>query len=127
MPIASLPGIIGSTTPGATSWVYYNGPAPNTSGLYVDIDYSSAGFTHTPLVLPVVTGSIDNWVMQVTVGNVTATGCRIYIRSTLEGFAPDPTYANANNWTAQYAAVGNGIWVPQPITFTWTAPPCDHV
>jgi hypothetical protein len=71
-------GWIGQTDPESTSWNDYTGPTPETSGLYVDVDFAAAGFTKVPFITANLMGQDDTWVMEVQVAMVTSTTARIW-------------------------------------------------
>lgn len=121
------PGIFaGRTDVDTNPWNDYIGPTPATSGLFLDLDYSSAGFSDTPIIIPALIGITNNWVMQVTVAEQNSSTARIYIRSTLDGYVPTASEANDLRWTVNFAIYGNVEGVT-PCTFTWTIAthPCD--
>ena len=96
------------TSPDTDSWQTYTGPSPDESGLYVDIDYSSAGFSVPPVIQASLVGQVDNWVMQVTATEITPNTARIYIRSTLSSFAPTIENANLARWSVSLLMASAG-------------------
>lgn len=116
---------IGYTDPNSTNWKTYTGPDPETSGLYVDVDFSDAGFPSTPFITANLVGEVDTWVMQVSIGQVTQSTARIYIRSTVAGFEPTTAMAAAKRWSVVYwtAPMQGGFTLPP---MTMATHPCDN-
>lgn len=98
----------GSTPAGSTNWVIYS-----DSGIYVDVNTSSAGFTGTPLYITSLHGISSHWntTGASSVYLPTSTGFRIYIRWA-DGSALIPATANSNGWHIQW--VGIQIDAPAP-------------
>jgi|GEM_PF-5338498 hypothetical protein len=119
-------GWIGQTDPESTSWNDYTGPTPETSGLYVDVDFAAAGFTKVPFITANLMGQDDTWVMEVQVAMVTSTTARIYIRSTVAGYTPTAAMASSKQWNALYYLAdpsgGAGLTL---YTYTILTQPCD--
>ncbi|HOO54550.1 MAG TPA: hypothetical protein PLM24_00200 [Methanothrix sp.] len=76
----------GSTRPGATEWEQYG-----KTGLYVDVDTSSAGFTETPIYITSLGGNVNIWrtTGATSVYCATPTGFRIYVFYGGSYIAPD--------------------------------------
>jgi hypothetical protein len=116
---------IGYTEPGTTNWQTYTGPDPETSGLYVDVDFADAGFLKVPYLTANLVGEIDTWVMQLSISQITETSARIYIKSTVVGFVPTPAMAAAKQWSVVFwAAPPKGPYTLPPYTFMTY--PCDN-
>ncbi len=92
----------GSTTPGATNWVKYT-----NSGIYLDVDTSSAGFTTTPKYFTSIGGTSSQWSTTgaTSIYNATKNGFRVYVRWA-NGAAITAAQANAWNWHIDWLAVG---------------------
>ena len=117
---------IGYTDPDNTSWETYTGPNSETSGLYVDVDFTNAGFTKVPFITANLIGEEDTWVMQVSVLMTTPTTARIYVRSTVSAYTPTVTDASDGKWSVTYwAAEPVGINTLPPMTWGTDYEPCD--
>jgi hypothetical protein len=92
----------GSTVPGQ-GWVSYFG-----TGLYIDVDTSSAHFTGRPTYTSTVGGIGGQWALTGTgaIYSPTATGFRIYIRWS-DGHAISPTDAQTFQWHVNWIGVDN--------------------
>ena len=114
------------TTPGSTSWTATSGGISALKGLYVDIDFTDAGFDKVPYIEASLVGRVDNWVMMLTVSEITTTSARVYIHSSYAGFDPTAAQANANYWHVTWIAYRSGgtKLTLIPWTLTW---PCDAV
>jgi len=93
----------GSTLPGDTKWQAYSG---TTSGIFVDVDTSSAGFTRTPVYVASIAGISDHW--ATTGGSAiycpTAKGFRVYVRFAM-GQPLTPRFANQKHWQINWVGV----------------------
>jgi hypothetical protein len=93
----------GSTTPGQ-GWVSY----ANATGLYIDVDTSSAHFTGTPTYTSSVGGIGGQWALTGTgaIYSPTATGFRIYVRW-YNGSSITPAQAQTYQWYVNWIGVDN--------------------
>ena len=81
--------VVGKTDPKKTAWVQYT-----DSGIYVDVDTSSAGFSSTPQYFTSLGGHTNNWLAQgaTSIYRPTAQGFRIHVSY------QDLTAAKAKKW-----------------------------
>ncbi|MBS1914178.1 MAG: hypothetical protein JST22_19475 [Bacteroidetes bacterium] len=90
----------GRTQPGATNWQVYS-----PTGIYVDVDITSARFTGTPVIVTSIGGAGNHWA---TTGAsaiypvppdllATATRFRVYLRW-VDNSPLTPAQANAFKW-----------------------------
>ena len=81
--------VVGKTDPKKTAWVHYT-----NSGIYVDVDTSSAGFSSTPQYFTSLGGHTNNWLAQgaTSIYRPTAQGFRIHVSY------QDLTAAKAKKW-----------------------------
>ncbi len=88
----------GQTLNGATNWQAYG-----SSGLYLDVDTSSAGLTKTPIYLASLSGSSCQWEEDgvSAIYSPTSTGFRVYLRSDT-GRSVTSEFANLNGWYLQW-------------------------
>ena len=95
--MASLKIASGNTTPGSTNWQQYSPPA--NTGVYIDVDTSSAGFTSTPVYTTSIGGNSSHWSTTgaTSIYNATPNGFRVYVRWA-NGNQLTPTQANNLNW-----------------------------
>jgi hypothetical protein len=102
--MATLKVGTGSTTPGSTAWTPYI-----PTGLYLDIDTSSAKFSSTPVYVASIGSTAGNqWTVAGVNGiyNPTATGFRVYIRW-LDNSPLTPATANGFGWFINWIGVGS--------------------
>ncbi|MGE0824409.1 MAG: hypothetical protein AB7G75_03830 [Candidatus Binatia bacterium] len=68
--------VVGRTDPKQTAWEQYN-----DSGIYVDIDTSTAGFSSTPYYFTSLGGHTNNWMAQgvTSIYEPTAKGFRVHV------------------------------------------------
>jgi hypothetical protein len=92
----------GSTIPGQ-GWVSYG-----TSGLYIDVDTSSAHFTGRPTYTSAVEGNGGQWALTGTsaIYSATATGFRIFVRWS-DGHPITPGDAQTYQWHVNWIGVDN--------------------
>lgn len=92
----------GSTAPGV-GWVAYG-----STGIYIDVNTSSAHFTGTPTYTSSVGGNGGQWALTGTgaIYMPTATGFRIYVRWS-DGSALTPATAQAFGWQVNWIGVDN--------------------
>lgn len=88
----------GSTVTGKTAWVQYS-----TTGIYVDINISTCGYTTVPSIVTALTGATSHWVSTGTasVYSPHAKGFRVYINFVA---AMNPTLANQYQWALNWCA-----------------------
>lgn len=88
----------GSTPTGGTSWVQYS-----TTGIYVDINIASCGYTAVPSIVTSLTGATSHWVSTGTasVYSPHARGFRVYINFVA---AMNPSLANSYKWALNWCA-----------------------
>jgi hypothetical protein len=86
----------GRTNPGSTAWQPYNA---GTTGIFVDVNTSAAGFTGAPLYFTSIGGNSSHWATTgaTSVYLPTATGFRIYVRWD-DGGPITPAQANGFQW-----------------------------
>src|SRR5258705_3852714 len=91
----------GQTRAGSTSWLVY-GP----SGIYVDVNTSSAGFTTTPVYVTSIGGNSSHWSTTgaTSIYNATATGFRVYVRW-VDGAPLTPATANGFQWRINWLGI----------------------
>ncbi|HEX6468224.1 MAG TPA: hypothetical protein VF069_03940 [Streptosporangiaceae bacterium] len=92
----------GSTAPGQ-GWMSYGG-----TGLFIDVDTSSAHFTGNPTYTSSVGGTGGQWALTGTsaIYFPTATGFRIYVRWS-DGSALTPATAQGFGWYVNWIGVDN--------------------
>ncbi len=92
----------GSTTPGATDWQSYG----NNTGIFVDVDTSSGGFTSTPRYFSSVGGRSSHWATTggTSIYTPTANKFRIYLRWA-NGQNITPAQANNLEWHINWVGV----------------------
>lgn len=113
-----------ATSPGE-GWETYNGPEVETSGLEIILDYSEAGYSKVPMIVANLVGEADNWVMQLTVTEITESSAKAYIRSTLPGYSPTVTDAQNLKWHVVFYAVPPKAGYTLP-PMTWYTVACDN-
>jgi hypothetical protein len=88
----------GRTTPGSTAWQKYPPPS-GTTGIFVDVDTSAAGFSGTPLYYTSIGGNSSHWATTgaTSIYQPTATGFRVYVRWA-DGASLTPAQANGYQW-----------------------------
>jgi hypothetical protein len=91
----------GSTPPGSTNWQPYG----NNTGIYVDVDTSSCGFTATPKYFTSIGGRSNHWSTTgaTSIYNPSPTKFRVYVRFS-NGRTLTPAYANARQWHINWFA-----------------------
>jgi hypothetical protein len=99
----------GSTPVGNTAWQQYfvqAGVVTAGSGIFVDVDTSSAGFTTTPIYITSIGGAGYHWgtTGATSIYAPTPTGFRVYIRFP-DGSSLTPAFANQNGWHINWIAV----------------------
>jgi hypothetical protein len=92
----------GSTPVGNTAWQQ----VPGVSGIFVDVDTSSAKLTSTPIYITSLGGAGYHWTTTgaTSIYTPTPTGFRVYVRFTVEGQI-SPAFANQNGWHINWIAV----------------------
>ena len=97
---AALRSCAGSTPPGA-GWNNYGG-----AGVFIDVDTSGCGFAVTPLYLVNLHGDSSTWDLTGTSTAYfrTATGFRMYVRSTLS--TATVALATSQNWHIVWLGMG---------------------
>lgn len=93
----------GNTLPGGTAWQVYD-----TSGIYVDVDTSAAGFSRLPVYVTSLGGHAHHWeaIGGASVYQPTASGFRVYVRFA-SGAPLTPGYANSQGWVVNWIGVVN--------------------
>ncbi|WP_433246202.1 hypothetical protein ACQPYK_44810 [Streptosporangium sp. CA-135522] len=93
----------GKTRPGQ-GWISYGG----NTGLYIDVDTTSAAFTGSPVYTSSVGGSGDQWALTGTsaVYTPTATGFRVYVRWS-DSSPITPATAETFQWYVNWIGVDN--------------------
>ncbi|MDP9868135.1 MULTISPECIES: hypothetical protein [Streptosporangium] len=93
----------GKTAPGE-GWESYG----NGTGLYIDVDTTSANFTGTPVYTSSVGGTGDHWALTGAnaVYSPTATGFRLYVRWS-DSSPISPAVAQAFQWHVNWIGVDN--------------------
>ncbi|HEY0405287.1 MAG TPA: hypothetical protein VGC89_06150 [Pyrinomonadaceae bacterium] len=91
----------GRTTPGSTAWVVY-GP----SGIYVDVNTSSAHLNGVPVYVTSIGGTSNQWSTTgaTSIYSATATGFRVYVRYA-DGGPLTPAVANGFQWHINWIAM----------------------
>ncbi|BAY18914.1 extracellular exo-alpha-L-arabinofuranosidase [Anabaenopsis circularis NIES-21] len=101
--------VSGKTTPGATDW--QTGGNVGSSGVYVNIDTSAAGFTSVPTYVITVGGKSHHWGISgsSSIYNPTAKGFEVEIRweegYSQSGTAVTPAVANQYEWHINWIAI----------------------
>lgn len=100
----ALKAVCGRTAPATTAWNYID---ETQTGLYTDIDITSAGFNSTPFYFVNVHGNGGNWALTgvSTAYDINATGFRVYVRFH-DGTAMDITHAQNKQWHVHWLALG---------------------
>jgi hypothetical protein len=97
----------GRTTPGSTAWQPYNA---GTTGIYVDVSTTAAGFSGTPVYLTSIGGTSGHWAttgatsIYPTPGVPMNQGFRIYVRWA-DGSSLTPAQANSWSWHISWAGI----------------------
>jgi len=93
----------GRTTPGSTAWQPYDG---GTTGIFVDVDTSSAGFSAAPLYFTSIGGDSSHWATTgaTSIYLPTATGFRVYVRWA-DGRPITPAEANGYQWHINWSGI----------------------
>jgi hypothetical protein len=93
----------GSTPSGNTPWQAYLG---GTTGIFVDVDTSSAGFKKTPTYVTSITGTSNHWSTTggSSIYSATPTSFRIFIRYA-DGGAITPPIANGFQWAVNWVGI----------------------
>ncbi|MBN1596038.1 hypothetical protein JW933_08950 [candidate division FCPU426 bacterium] len=96
-------GQAGTTPAGQTNWQAYQG---GTTGIYIDVDTSTAKFAHTPVYLVSLAGDSYHWETTgaASVYHATPTGFRIYVRF-WNGRELTPAFANQKKWRIQWIGI----------------------
>jgi len=96
----------GSTTPGSTNWREYIGSDGKLSGIYLDVDTSSAGFTSTPNYFTSLGGDGWHWsiVGATSIYKPTRNGFRVYILNA-RGAIRTPEFANEKKWHINWVGI----------------------
>jgi hypothetical protein len=84
----------GQTTPGSTNWIVYS-----PTGIYVDVNTSSAAFSTTPIYVTSIGGNSSHWatVGATSIYSATPTGFRVYVRWA-DNSPLTPAQANGFQW-----------------------------
>jgi hypothetical protein len=95
-----------STLAGSTAWQDFHG-----TGVYCDVDTSSAGLPTTPLYLVSVGGDGGHWDLTGTscVYNATPTGFRCYVRRPEGEPPPTPDEATGGKWVVQWTTTAHVV------------------
>src|SRR5438105_15297019 len=91
----------GQTPAGSTNWVVYS-----PTGIYVDVNTSSAGFTTTPVYVTSLAGNSSHWATTgaSSVYNPTPTGFRVYVRW-VDNSPLTPATANGFQWRISWVGM----------------------
>jgi len=92
----------GRTEPGATNWQVYS-----PTGIFVDVDTSSAGFRIGAIYVTSLGGNSSHWATTggTSIYTPTATGFRVYVRW-VDGGPLTPAQANQLGWHINWHAAG---------------------
>lgn len=93
----------GQTPPGSTNWQQIIG---NTSGIFVDVNTSAAGFSNTPVYVTSLGGNVSNWTTTggSSVYFETPAGFRVYVRWS-DGNILTPGQANSFQWHINWIGI----------------------
>lgn len=96
----------GSTVPGATNWKQYGGSAK--TGIYLDVNTQSGGFTKTPRYFVSLQGNSSHWATTgaTSIYSADKNSFRIYVRWA-EGGELTPQTAKQFNWHINWMGIGD--------------------
>lgn len=88
---------------GPTGWQPYQG---GTTGIFVDINTTSAGFTSTPVYLTSISGTSSHWATTgaTSIYMASPTGFRVYVRFD-NSTAITPALAASYQWTINWVGI----------------------